>query len=233
MAVNIDTVYQKVLILTNKEQRGYITPQEFNLLANKAQRDIFESYFNMDKRKIYTNKTRSDDELDIFEKKINTFYKKDNITVGTDSEFDLTNSSDVYKIDIIKNGNNEVTELSQQELIYSENNPLTKAVTSRPVYVKADNNTAVYYPTTTSEITLTIHYWRRLNNQVLPNWGYVVVNGKALYNSNTSADFELHVSEEEMLVTRILELAGIIVEKPQLQQTAIVDKSQMKQEQIR
>ena len=233
MAVNIDTVYQKVLILTNKEQRGYITPQEFNLLANKAQRDIFESYFNMDKRKIYTNKTRSDDELDIFEKKINTFYKKDDITVAADSEFDLTNSSDVYKIDIIKNGNNEVTELSQQELIYSENNPLTKAVTSRPVYVKADNNTAVYYPTTTSEITLTIHYWRRLNNQVLPNWGYVVVNGKALYNSNTSTDFELHVSEEEMLVTRILELAGIIVEKPQLQQTAIVDKSQMKQEQIR
>ena len=101
------------------------------------------------------------------------------------------------------------------------------------MYVKADNNTAVYYPTTTSEITLTIHYWRRLNNQVLPNWGYVVVNGKALYNSNTSTDFELHVSEEEMLVTRILELAGIIVEKPQLQQTAIVDKSQMKQEQIR
>ena len=49
MAVNIDTVYQKVLALANKEQRGYITPQEFNLLADKAQMDIFENYFHDNK----------------------------------------------------------------------------------------------------------------------------------------------------------------------------------------
>ena len=42
---NVDTVYQRVLALANKEQRGYITPQEFNLLANKAQLIIFEQYF--------------------------------------------------------------------------------------------------------------------------------------------------------------------------------------------
>ena len=45
MAVSIDTVYQKVLALANKEQRGYITPQEFNLFANQAQQEIFEQYF--------------------------------------------------------------------------------------------------------------------------------------------------------------------------------------------
>ena len=28
--VSIDTVYQRVLALANKEQRGYITPQYFN-----------------------------------------------------------------------------------------------------------------------------------------------------------------------------------------------------------
>jgi hypothetical protein len=45
MAVSINTVYQKVLAIANKEQRGYITPQEFNLFANQAQMDIFEQYF--------------------------------------------------------------------------------------------------------------------------------------------------------------------------------------------
>ena len=45
MAVNIDTVYQRVQAIANKEQRGYITPQEFNLFANQAQMDIFEQYF--------------------------------------------------------------------------------------------------------------------------------------------------------------------------------------------
>ena len=43
--VNIDTVYQKVLAFANKEQRGYITPQEFNLFADQAQMEIFEQYF--------------------------------------------------------------------------------------------------------------------------------------------------------------------------------------------
>ncbi len=42
MAVNIDTVYQKVLSLANKEKRGYITPQEFNLYADHAQKKIIE-----------------------------------------------------------------------------------------------------------------------------------------------------------------------------------------------
>ena len=45
MSVNIDTVYQRVLNIANKEQRGYITPQEFNLFADHAQMDIFEQYF--------------------------------------------------------------------------------------------------------------------------------------------------------------------------------------------
>ena len=42
--VNVDTVYQTVQALANKEQRGYLTPQEFNLFAIQAQKDIFEQY---------------------------------------------------------------------------------------------------------------------------------------------------------------------------------------------
>ena len=54
---------------------------------------------------------------------------------------------------------------------------------------------------------------------VLPkdvNWAYVVVNEKALYNSALAVDFELHNSEEDTLVYKILELAGIIINKPGL-----------------
>ena len=43
--VSIDKVYQKVLAFANKEQRGHITPQEFNLFADQAQMEIFEQYF--------------------------------------------------------------------------------------------------------------------------------------------------------------------------------------------
>ena len=43
--VNINNVYQSVLVITNKDNRGYITPDEFNRLAEQAQNEIFASYF--------------------------------------------------------------------------------------------------------------------------------------------------------------------------------------------
>ena len=57
------------------------------------------------------------------------------------------------------------------------------------------------------------------------------MNDKALYNSGTSTNFELHASEEEGLVSRILELAGVTINRPDLAQAAMVDKQMTKQEQ--
>ena len=45
MAINVNTVYTTVLSILNKEQRGYITPEEFNKLATQVQLEIFENYF--------------------------------------------------------------------------------------------------------------------------------------------------------------------------------------------
>jgi hypothetical protein len=69
MAISVDTIYQRVLALANKEQRGYITPQEFNLLANQAQMSIFESYFyaKNQRDKAEPNRTNEVDESDIVE----------------------------------------------------------------------------------------------------------------------------------------------------------------------
>ena len=75
MAVNIDTVYQKVLAIANKEQRGYITPQEFNLFANQAQMDVFEQYFydiNQFSR-VPGNDTEYSDMLNVLNEKITSF----------------------------------------------------------------------------------------------------------------------------------------------------------------
>jgi len=45
MAINVDQVYKTVLLIINKEQRGYLTPDEFNKIGTQVQLDIFESYF--------------------------------------------------------------------------------------------------------------------------------------------------------------------------------------------
>ena len=85
MAVSVDRVYQTVLAIANKEQRGYITPQEFNLFANQAQNEIFEQYFydlNQFLRAPVGNKTVSSDLRDIVEEKISMFRVVD-ATIGS------------------------------------------------------------------------------------------------------------------------------------------------------
>ena len=75
--VNIDKVYQKVLAFANKEQRGYIHPQEFNLFADQAQMEIFEQYF-YDKNqfaRIPGNRYEYSDAVNNLEEKIAIFEK--------------------------------------------------------------------------------------------------------------------------------------------------------------
>ena len=61
------------------------------------------------------------------------------------------------------------------------------------------------------------------------SWAYVVVNGKALYNNLAAVNFELHRSEEDTLVYKILELAGIVMNKTGLS-TTIAQYNQAEQQ---
>ena len=45
MAISVNTVYQTVLYILNKEQRGYAPPDEFNSIGAQVQLEIFNSYF--------------------------------------------------------------------------------------------------------------------------------------------------------------------------------------------
>ena len=45
MAIPVNTVYPTVLSILNKEQRGYLTPYEFNKIATQVQLEIFEKLF--------------------------------------------------------------------------------------------------------------------------------------------------------------------------------------------
>ena len=45
MELNVNTVYTTVLSILNKEQRGYMTPDEFNKVATQVQLEIFEGFF--------------------------------------------------------------------------------------------------------------------------------------------------------------------------------------------
>ena len=90
-----------------------------------------------------------------------------------------------------------------------------------PIYTdnRVTGRDIVVYAGSTSEKTtnVTVECFRVPKTT---EWAYVVVNEQALYNSNETVDFELHKSEEDSLVFKILELAGVIINKPGLVQIA-------------
>ena len=238
----IDTIYQKVLAISNKEQRGYITPQEFNFMADKAQLEIFESYFH-DMKMAYQkpkNNSAHSDEIEILLEKLQVFRAQSaanefvvpSVTTAAGSVMNAIDLGSLYPIiyrldtiilrDTVSLIGGQVVELTKKEHIEAENNPLTRATTRRPTFVREGNKIIKVYHSSQNSCQLDFYYWRRPST---PKWGHVIVNQKPLYNYRTSTNFEIHPSEEENLVTRILQLAGVIIENPQLTQSAIMDEA--------
>ena len=216
--VSIDTVYQKVLMFANKEQRGYITPQEFNLFADQAQLEIFEQYFydmNFYLLKPSNSKEYSDIR-DNLNEKIAVFEATGTIVGGALSTLD-----DFYRLGTVS-GTPLVTggvaieleEVQPNELLYMNNSSLAKPSDLRPVYVRTSATAIVTTPFFSS---VNANY---IKKPTKPNWSYVVVNGKAMYDSSNITNFELHPAEESELVYKILKFAGVSMRKDNIVQMA-------------
>jgi hypothetical protein len=229
MAVSVDTVYQRVLAFANKEQRGYITPQDFNLFASQVQMEILEQYFydvNQFKRML-GNQTNYSDMINNLEEKISLFEVFDDGAVATGGNINLSSGfSNFYRLGMVRvkyNGSQSrvAEEMQLNELNKYGDSPLAVWSKKRPVYTRyslSNTDTLTIYPAPTGSDTVLVSYIKKPHP---PNWGYVVVNGKTLYNDNVSVDFQLHPSEESELVYRILAFAGIAIEKPGLTQIAV------------
>jgi len=101
MAINVNTVYTTVLSILNKEQRGYITPDEFNKLATQVQLDIFENYFEDYNQLLRIPQT--DTEYVDRQKNINTaisifktFAKPTSVPIGAVLDLSITNAGTGY-----------------------------------------------------------------------------------------------------------------------------------------
>ena len=231
--VNIDTVYQRVLAIANKEQRGYITPLEYNLLANQAQLIVFEQYFydrhataQMPGSKINHSDVDSmlTEKISIFERRNipfsvnlpNDLYRLDSVIYGLADPYASTGASPAQGV----RKNYECVEVSAKEWLYVQHAPLLRPTDIRPIYVRDEDNRVFAHGTNNEVLSnLTCNYIKQPDRV---EWGYDVIGEKALFNGspNKTTHFQHHPSEETELVMRILELAGVIIEDPNLVQYA-------------
>lgn len=243
MAVIIDNVYQKVLAVCNKEQRGYVTPQEFNLFADRAQNEIFNNYFHDIKMASVKpqNQMYYSDLVEMTEEKLHPFHLDATVNVVAAN---LT-LPQIHKLISITRGNGtKVTPVNKGEIEYVRGNPLTAGSLTRSIFVREDTSTCTIYPpasVTTWNIdtsnpadgvfdaeTFEVSYYKAPST---PNWAYVITGEKALYNAPESTNFELHIGEEENLVNRILMIAGVAIQKPDIQQAGMTDINMVRQQQ--
>ena len=216
--VNIDTVYQRGLAISNKEQRGYITPLEFNLLANQAQMVLFEQYFyDLDKvKRLEGDDSSFSDMKELIKNKLEFFTQVGNVAGGT------TFPANYRTGKIFLNGY-EVKLMQRSDIRNILDSTFHRqGLTRDPVYVESEiGNQDVQVFDSDGQVVGGV----TVEIIVPPNkaeWGYDVVGEKALHNGSPGRTFhfEVHESEETKLVLKILEQAGVIIEDPNLVQYA-------------
>jgi len=218
--VNVNNVYQTVLVISNKDNRGYITPDEFNRLADQVQNEIFATYFDVAagyEASVFLQSDFSDPNVYLSEK-INLFYKEETL-VKASEKFLLP--TDLYRIGVVSVDEIVADTASHEEIKYINLSPLTAPVSTQPVYTINGNALAVFPKTITTGVK--IDY---LKKPLRPKWGYVLNATIPYYDATLfdpatdsydtaakSLNFELHPSEENNLVVKILNYAGIVIKQ--------------------
>lgn len=294
MAINVDTVYKTVLLILNKEQRGYMTPDEFNKIATQVQLEIFEDYFNNlnqqlrvpDNDSEYADRIKNlDEQLAVFKTIGNCVYvgnsewdlpNSSGMTIYTEPVFQTVNGQSNYPLTLltqaqIQNGsmkvyfdgilqnssqystaNNtiiltsipttvfdvlvtvtandfyrlgtviyddtiEMQRVQRNNLLYINKSPLTKPTKKYPLYIYEEEKLYVYPNTITTGVSAS---FVRKPKDVIWNFTATAPYYTYSYNPNTSQQFELMVSEQTNVITKILLYSGVVIKDPQIIQVA-------------
>jgi len=223
MAINVDDVYKTVLYVLNKEQRGYLTPEEFNKIATQVQLEIFEKYFEDLNQQLrvpendseYANRVKNVDE------KIDIFKKTGNGTFNVDY-FYLP--SDLHRLGTVMYREKEVQRIQRKEYLLVNKSPLTTPTINNPVYILEGNvfiaalHDRIYVYPNSIQSDVTLSY---IIKPISPEWTYTVdaTTGAFLYD-NAGTDFQLHPSEQTDIILNILMYSGVIIRDPQIVQNA-------------
>ena len=212
MAINVNQVYKAVLVVLQQEKRGVLTPTEFNKIATQAQQEIFTEYFdelNQLLRQPQTSLAYAD-RYALLDEKISLFKRSDavNFTVGTT---DVTVPSNVQELGTVIYENREVQRIQEYEVYTTNQSPLTAPTAFYPVYTY-ENGIIKLYPDNTAIITasgVTLNYLKYPSD---PKWGFTIDTelGNYIYSEQASVDFELHQSDQPLLIDKILGYAGVM-----------------------
>jgi len=234
----INEIRNAVLAIVNKNNYGYITPADFNLYAEQAQLSIFEDYFQSYNNQISRENARTlgtgyANLRQITEEVIDTFSMVQSLSQYAASTFSIP--PDCYlMINVLANGKTaEKVSLNRINQLLASN--LTAPSVIYPAYVVSGGlqgttpppqvlvQRITMYPTSIiSGVTLQYIRYPRL-----PKWTWlnVGVNGDPVFNSSAAdyIDFELPETDSPLLISKILQYAGISIREADVYKLGATD----------
>jgi len=251
MALNVDTVYKTVLLIMNKEQRGYVTPDEFNKVATQVQLQIFENYFEdyTQQLRVPQNTSEYSDRLKELDNKISIFKRE--ATGGlltytapapgspgffsgpTFSTASMPPSqspqTQIYKLGTVLYEPSvgyqiECQRIQKNDFLRINKSPLTRPTTNFPAYLW-QNEQIIIYPQTINNVNdITISYIKRPDDVV---WAYTQSGNAYVYNAALSVWPELDSTEQVNFILKILIYMGIIINDPLVVQAAAAESQKI------
>ncbi len=193
MAINVNTVYTTVLTILNKEQRGYLTPFEFNNVANQVQLEVFEKFFEDYNQYIRMPKTNVEfaSRMDHIMEEFQVFEKTDNASnnpVATTNVYDQPTDLHRFGSATWNKGTNSppIEIVSNRDYNQLKLSPLTHPTNNFPVAkYQQDKLTVFPSPTVFANTDVTFNYIRK---PIEVRWGYYTGDlGQFIYDPTAFA----------------------------------------------
>lgn len=209
----INNVRNTVMYLLNKENRGYITPAQFNEYAKFAQQNIFNLYFSEYAKLVTARNARrlGDGFGDRIMELNDRISKFTTATTLSKSGLLYPKPSNIFKTIELRYNANSITPIPHYKEAMLDSSNMMAPTATYPVYTERDGGYSVKPTSITGTIELIY-----VKNPSTPKWTYSLVNSEPIFNASASDynDFELGEEEFVPLVVEIAKLAGLEIREP-------------------
>lgn len=214
------------MFLLNKNNYGYISPEEFNTYCNLAQLDMFENlFFQYNQWLAKQNRRMTETEYANIPKNIReqidmfaTYTTEANFTYNEPNDLWSYTGSDLYRVENISLVNAQGKKIDIEEVNKSELNRLKNGnliSLTYPAYEKIGESFRIH-PTLDDDYYPELFF---LRTPKAPKWTYVNVSGNPVYNASATdkQDIELHISQYTPFVMKVLSYTGLAVREEQVE----------------
>jgi len=205
--MNIDDIYQLVQTFSNKEQRGFVTSGDFNLLAKKAQMEIIKERLDIIRSGVQlkvaganrydVTPTRAKQDLSYILTKATLVYANNLFTIPTDN---------LHLVELMYQGINPIDVVDDHSINYLLRSTIASPSTDNPVALMYGGNIEVFPTAITSGVTA--KYYKE---PAAPIWAYVSINttNNPIYDDSNSTQFVLPATCHNELIIKILGYVGV------------------------